>query len=70
MKALISTIEPIETGYRVAQVHEIGFEVSNQFYWVECENHIESDRYWYDPNTQTFTEIILPTFKTNGTVPF
>lgn len=51
MKALISKIEPVESGYRVAQVesNENIFPVAVDLEWVDCPDNIEKDYYWYDP---------------------
>ena len=42
MKALISTIEPIQSGYRVAQVVVDGmiFPVSDEMFWVDCADDV------------------------------
>lgn len=55
MKALISTIEPRETGYRVAQVtyDDQVFEVADVLFWVDCADDVIADQYWYDPSDQT-----------------
>ncbi len=53
-KALISTIEPRELGYRVAQVEDEKniFEVSNNLFWTDCANDVVADQFWYDPSDQ------------------
>lgn len=58
MKALISTIEPRETGYRVAQVEpeQNVFDVAEGLFWVDCPAHITQDDFWYDPQDQLFKE--------------
>jgi len=55
MKALISTIEPRYTGYRVAQVvdDEIIFPVSHELFWFDCAADVVADQFWYDPTDQT-----------------
>ena len=55
MKALISTIEPRYTGYRVAQVVDDGiiFPVSAEMFWYDCASDVVADEYWYDPADQT-----------------
>jgi hypothetical protein len=55
MKALISSIEPRETGYRVAQVvaDNATFDVAADFFWVSCANNVVQDEFWYDPLDQT-----------------
>lgn len=57
MKALISTIEPRETGYRVAQVEEDAniFPVAEPiFYWQACPEDIVADQFWFNPVTEEF----------------
>jgi len=61
-KALISTIEPRETGYRVAQVElaENIFEVNDNLFWVDCpDDTVADDRTWYDPKDNTCKQISL-----------
>jgi hypothetical protein len=63
MKALISTTEPKQTGYRVAQVVEDKdiFPVAEpNMFWVSCENYVLQDQYWYDPSDQTIKFILQP----------
>ena len=51
-KALISSLEPRESGYRVAQVEDEKniFEVSNNLFWIDCANNVIADQFWYDPS--------------------
>ena len=60
MKALISPIEPRETGYRVAQVEQQEFEVAEPFFWVTCTNDVVADQFWYDPSDQTIKPVLQP----------
>jgi hypothetical protein len=62
MKALISTIEPRETGYRVAQVVDDGiiFPVSVELFWFDCAADVVADQFWYDPVDQSIKAIPLP----------
>jgi len=53
MKALISPIEPRQTGYRVAQISESEFEVALPLFWVDCADTDKADQCWYDPSDQT-----------------
>ena len=59
-EALISSSEPRETGYRVAQVVDQyqTFEVGQSLFWVECADDVKADQFWYDPETNTIK--ILP----------
>ena len=54
MKALISPNEPRETGYRVADTHAVGFDITAPLFWTDCEDNVVPDEYWYDPETQSF----------------
>jgi hypothetical protein len=60
--ALISTIEPRETGYRVAEVVAQGneFEVNSALFWVECGDDVVADEFWYDPSDSTIKPIPIP----------
>lgn len=52
MFALISPVEPVETGYRVAQVAENTFEVALPLFWIECSSDIVADKFWYNPEDE------------------
>ena len=56
MQALISTIEPREDGYRVAEVVQDGntFPVADVFFWHTCPDYVVADQYWYDPRDEQF----------------
>lgn len=58
MKALISTDESRESGYRVAQVSPDTdiFPVAPQMYWVDCPDDLKADQKWYDPADQQFKD--------------
>ena len=59
MKALISTTEPVLTGYRVAQVEqdENIFAVADSLFWTDCADDVVADQFWYDPADGTIKEI-------------
>ena len=61
MKALISTIERRQGGYRVAQVEPDDniFGVADTLFWLDCSEEVKADDYWYDPSDQTI-KIIPP----------
>ena len=61
-QALISTIEPRETGYRVAQVVGTGetFPVSVEMFLFNCADDVVADQFWYDPSDQTIKPIPVP----------
>jgi len=61
-KALVNTIEPSgrdNSGYRVLEVVEVGneFEVHSNLYWADCNDTVESFKYWWDPTTSTFKKL-------------
>lgn len=62
MQALISTIEPCETGYRVAQIvaERDTFPVSIELFWTPCADDVVADQFWYDPFDQTIKQIPVP----------
>jgi hypothetical protein len=51
MKALISTIEPRYSGYRVAQIVDDGiiFPLADEMFWFDCASDVVADQFWYDP---------------------
>ena len=53
MKALVSPIEPRYSGYRIAQVQDYEFEVASPLFWVDCNNDVLADQFWYDPTDQS-----------------
>ena len=59
-EALISPNEPRETGYRVAEVCDVSFEVAPPLFWVACADDVVADEYWYDPTNQTIKPIPQP----------
>lgn len=62
MKALISTIELRETGYRVAQVEADAniFAVAEGMFWVDCADDVVADQFWFDPVEQTIKLVPQP----------
>lgn len=62
MKALISSIEPRESGYRVAQTtqDENTFDVAEGLFWVDCANDVVADQFWYDPLDKTLKAVPEP----------
>lgn len=60
MKALISPKEPVcfdstglITGYRIADVHETGFDVHNSLFWIDCADDVTNSLHYYDPIDKT-----------------
>lgn len=58
-KALISpnevsyNYEGIILGTRVAQVSDYSFEVAPPLFWIDCDDDIDADKYYYDMQSQT-----------------
>lgn len=70
MKALISTIEPVQTGYRVAQVEQDVniFDVADSLFWIDCEPDVLPDQFWYDPADETIKPVPVPELPSQPTV--
>lgn len=67
MKALISTLEPRQTGYRVAEVVADGatFPVAETMFWTDFPSDLDpalvpQDQYWYDPSDNTIKLVPQP----------
>ena len=67
MKALISTTESRQTGYRVAEVVADGatFPAAETMFWTDFPSNLDptlvpQDQYWYDPTDQTIKLIPQP----------
>jgi hypothetical protein len=61
-KALISMNEIRQGGYRVAQVEDATFPVHEGLVWVDCDDDIVADQYWYDEENKTFN--LFPVIET------
>lgn len=59
MKALISTVETVLTGYRVAQVEQDSniFPVAEDLFWTDCSDDCVADQFWYDTTDKTVKPI-------------
>lgn len=70
MKALISSIEPVQSGYRVAQVEqdENTFPVAEGLFWTDCADDVVADQFWYDPSDATIKPILVPELQVQPTV--
>jgi hypothetical protein len=74
MKALISSVEPVESGYRVAQVatDDMTFVVADGLFWVDCADDVVQDQFYFDPVTQQIILVPEPPKKpqptTTGTI--
>jgi len=53
-KALISPNETVikfdktPLGQRIAQVDDVSFPVSKPFYWIDCDDSVTAEDYYYD----------------------
>lgn len=48
MYALISPLEVVSTGYRVAQVAATPFDVCAPFFWESCPEYVQPDVWFYE----------------------
>lgn len=48
MKALICPNEPVDTGFRVAEISEEAFEVAQPWFWVDCDDAIVAGVHFYE----------------------
>jgi len=71
MQALISQIEPRETGYRVAQVEpdDQTFPVAAGLFWTACADNVVADQFWYDPADNTIKPIPAQSLGISPTQP-
>ena len=58
MKALICPNEPITSfdntsGYRIAEVTSTSFEVAEPLYWLDCDDTVVSDMYYFDTTSNS-----------------
>ena len=74
MKALISSIEPCKTGYRVAQVvaNNAIFPVAEpDLFWVDCADDVVQDQFWYDPLDQQIKPVVtFDDFVSSNQLPY
>jgi hypothetical protein len=70
-KALVCPNESKLTGYRVAQVEEVEsiFPVADPLYWIDCDDQVVADQYWFDPSDNTLKEIPKPAEELAGDAP-
>jgi len=70
-KALISPNELVSNGYRVAQVEQAEsiFPVADPLYWMDCDDEVVADQYWFDPTDNTIKAIPRPAPKIIGNAP-
>lgn len=56
MKALISPEELIvnpdgSTGFRIADVTDSPFDIAAPLYWIDCDDTVQADVYYFEPNS-------------------
>jgi|Laugrespbdmm15dd_1035085.scaffolds.fasta_scaffold325577_1 hypothetical protein len=57
MFALISPNESVLTGYRVVEVSNTKFEIALPLFWVECNENIRPDFFYFNTETQSIISI-------------
>ena len=60
MKALISPLEIVLNGYRIAEVTSNEFEVAEPLYWVDCSNECLADIWYFNAETQQCEIVVIP----------
>lgn len=50
-KALISPIEPVAGGLRIADVVDVAFEVAPPFYWVDVADDVNATDFYFVPGS-------------------
>lgn len=67
MYALISPNEPRQTGYRVAWVNAEQVPQAEPLFWIQCDNSIVADLYWYDPIDKRIKQVpaYIPSIEEN-----
>ena len=41
-------VNPVQTGWRVAEVADQSFEIAPPMFWIECVDNVIADEYYYD----------------------
>ena len=59
MKALVCPNEPVTNGYRIAQVEPDDkiFDVAEPLYWMDCNDDVVADQWYYDTNENMIKEM-------------
>jgi hypothetical protein len=57
--ALVCPNEFSGNGYRVAQIETNPFPVALPTYWVECDDAVVANQWYFDPSTQTIIKIAV-----------
>jgi hypothetical protein len=55
--ALIAPMQPVESGFRVAEVSEQTFEIAEPLFWTVCDDFVVADEYWFDPTDQSIKPV-------------
>ena len=58
-KALICPNEPVENGYRIAQVEPDNniFSVAEPLYWLNCNDDVVADQWYFDTNENVIKQV-------------
>jgi hypothetical protein len=60
MKALISPLELVASGVRIAQVETQEFEVAEPLYWIDCADDVNASTWYFNTETQQCDLIPIP----------
>lgn len=50
--------EDIPNSQRICQIENTTFEVASPLYWIDCNNSINANTYYYDGSDSTIKEIV------------
>jgi hypothetical protein len=61
-KALVCPNEPVENGYRIAQVElaENIFDVADPMYWFDCNDDVAADLWYFNVTENLIKEVPKP----------
>lgn len=64
-KALISSVEPTASGFRVVHTSNEPdiFEVHESLFWVDCADDIVTNMVYYDPTSSSIVPIVVEQYK-------
>ena len=70
-KALVCPNEPVTYGYRIAQVEpsENIFGVAEPLYWMNCDDNVIADQWYFDTNDNVIKEVPKPQVTQIGSQP-
>jgi len=62
MKAFISPLEPVATGFRICEVQEAEFPIAEPYFWLDVPAGVAAGSHFYNPITASAEPIPAPVF--------